>query len=258
MFLTCQSVCKTIRHSPILKNVSLTMHGGAIYGLEGKKGSGKTMLMKLLCGLIYPSSGWIEIDGQRHVSLLPSTGVLFEKSAFIPGETGFKNLEMINALANTPISKEEIRATLRQVGLGDNDPRPYRKFSPGMQQRLGIAAAIMGFPRLVVLDKPTASLGSDGILLMRKICTQLKNHGCLVVLSCHDSEELYLLCDFIFSMKDGEIAGVQHKTAGGEWIDMEEKNVSRCSFKSNQHFGYTDFYSKHEVACTGTDKNSCR
>lgn len=228
MSVTCQSISKTIRRSPVLTNISLTMESGAVYSLQGKNGSGKTMLMKLLCGLIRPSSGWVEIDGQRlwrDISFPPSVGALLENPAFVPGATGFKNLEIINALADTPVSKDDIRATLRQVGLDDNDPRPYRKFSLGMKQRLGIAAAIMGFPRLVVLDEPTNALDSDGVLLMREICTQLKAHGCLVILSCHDSEELHLLSDFIFSIKEGKITGAQQKTAGGEWIDMEEKSI---------------------------------
>lgn len=228
MSVTCQSVSKTIRRSPVLTNISLTMESGAVYGLQGKNGSGKTMLMKLLCGLIRPSSGWVEIDGQRlwrDISFPPSVGALLENPAFVPGATGFKNLEIINALADTPVSKDDIRATLRQVGLDDNDPRPYRKFSLGMKQRLGIASAIMGFPRLVVLDEPTNALDSDGVLLMREICAQLKAHGCLVILSCHDREELHLLSDFIFSIKEGKITGAQQKTAGGEWIDMEEKSI---------------------------------
>lgn len=228
MSVVIKEVCKTVHQVNILDSISLSMKNGSIYGLQGKNGSGKTMLMKLICGLIRPSSGYVEIDGQRlgrDISFPPSVGALLETPAFVKGETAFKNLEIINALSDQPVTKDEIQTTLRQVGLADNDPRPYRKFSLGMKQRLGIAAAIMGYPRLVVLDEPTNALDCDGVLLMRDICARLKEHGCLVVLSCHDQAELHLLCDTIFIIQEGKITACREKTAEGGWIDVEEKSI---------------------------------
>lgn len=228
MSVVIQNVCKMIRCDNILDDISLVMNDGYIYGLQGKNGSGKTMLMKMICGLIRPSSGYIEVDGQKlghDISFPPSVGALLENPAFVSGETAFNNLAIINALSKKAITKEEIQDTLRQVGLADNDARPYRKFSLGMKQRLGIAAAIMGYPDLVVLDEPTNALDSDGIVLMRHICSRLKAHGCLVVLSCHDQEELQLLCDSIFVIKKGRVTATKKKNAEGEWTDVEEKNM---------------------------------
>ena len=137
--------CKKIKGSEVLKDINLTLRGGNVYGLKGKNGSGKTMLMRAVCGLISPTSGSIVINGEtlgKQISFPRSVGALIENPAFIPGYTGLKNLEVL-ADIQKKIGRSEICETLCKVGLDCNDKRTYRKYSLGMKQRLGIAAAVM-------------------------------------------------------------------------------------------------------------------
>lgn len=224
MYVTFHSVTKTIRQNTVVDGVSLKMESGRVCGFQGKNGSGKTMLMKLLCGLIRPSSGTIEIGSQtlgKDISFPPSIGALIENPAFLPGESAYQNLKIINDLTDTPVTPETIRETIEQVGLSHAGAKPYRQFSLGMKQRLGIAAAILGTPEIVVLDEPTNALDQDGVALMREICAFLKNAGCLVVLSCHDAEELDLLCDSVFVIRSGKLTAIKEKTPEGEWSYVE-------------------------------------
>lgn len=129
MYVTFHSVTKTIRQNTVVDGVSLTMESGRVYGFQGKNGSGKTMLMKLLCGLIRPSSGTIEIGSQtlgKDISFPPSIGALIENPAFLPGESAYQNLKIINDLTDTPVTPETIRETIEQVGLSHAGAKPYR------------------------------------------------------------------------------------------------------------------------------------
>jgi ABC-2 type transport system ATP-binding protein len=207
MELKVEGVTKLIRGRTVLDDVSLALSGGAVYGLKGPNGSGKTMLMRAVCGLIRPTSGEIRIDGQllgRDISFPPSVGILIENPAFIAKYTGLKNLQLI-AMIRGVASDAGLRKTLVDVGLDPDDRRSYRKYSLGMKQRLGIAAAIMEEPDLIVLDEPTNALDEDGILLVRDLLQRQKRRGALVVISCHDLAELELLADEIFEMADGRL-----------------------------------------------------
>lgn len=202
---------KTIKGAPILKDINLELNYGVIYGLKGKNGSGKTMLMRVLCGLVFPTKGFVEIDGAaltRKQGFPPSIGALIETPAFLSEYSGKKNLQILADLQASPISESEIEGILRDVGLDSKDTRAYKKYSLGMKQRLGIAAAIMGYPKIVVLDEPTNALDVEGIALLRKICATLKAHHCMVLLSCHDPLELEELSDYIITLQQGEIVGM--------------------------------------------------
>ena len=155
MKIEIRDLNKKIGKNQILDNISVTLISGKVYGLSGTNGSGKTMLMRALCGLIRPSSGEIRIDNQilgKDISFPPSVGALIEAPSFIPKYTGFKNLKILAAIKNK-INNQDIRNTLIQVGLDPDDRRAYRKYSLGMKQRLGIACAVMENPNLILLDK---------------------------------------------------------------------------------------------------------
>lgn len=207
MILNLEHVNKTIKKALVLDDVTMTLEGGHIYGLKGPNGSGKTMLMRMMAGLIRPTSGRVCVDGHqlgRDMDFPPSIGLLLENPSFLPNHTGLKNLELLAGIQQR-VTSADIRQTLQDVGLNPDDPRTFRKYSLGMKQRLGIAAAIMEQPDLILVDEPTNALDDKGI---EQICTLLRrerDRGALLVLSCHDASILEDLSDEIFYICDGKV-----------------------------------------------------
>lgn len=207
MEIIVKSATKYIKKALILDDVNIQLTGGKIYGLKGPNGSGKTMLMRLLCGLIRPTSGEVWIDGKKlgkDMDFPESVGLLIENPAFLPNYTGYENLELL-AQIRGKIGAEQICQSLMEVGLDPHDPRKYRKYSLGMKQRLGIAAAIMEKPDLLIVDEPTNALDDSGV---EQICTILRRErerGALVVIACHDSLLLETLSDEIYKIYEGKV-----------------------------------------------------
>ena len=202
-------LCKNIRKVPILVDMNMELEGGKIYGLKGKNGSGKTMLMRAICGLIVPTSGTIDIDGEilgKDISFPRSVGVLIENPAFISNYTGLKNLQVLASIQKR-IGDKEIRKSIEEIGLDPDDKRTYKKYSLGMKQRLGIVGAIMENPDIVILDEPINALDESGALLVREILSDLKTNGSIIILACHDAEELEFLSDEIYTISEGKIIG---------------------------------------------------
>lgn len=200
-------VSKSIRGVLIINSVSMTLASGNVYGFQGINGSGKTMLMRLICGLIYPTKGEIVIDGKRlgkEITFPQSVGILLENPAFLDGYTGQENLEMLASIKNR-ITREEIHKAIASVGLDPLDKRKYKKFSLGMKQRLGIAAAIMEKPDILILDEPTNSLDSSGVALVKTILAKERERGAIILLACHDLPVLQDVSDEIFLLEQGEI-----------------------------------------------------
>lgn len=212
MQIVINELTKKIHNSIVLDNINVTFESGKIYGLSGKNGSGKTMLMRSICGLIRPSSGNISIDGAilgKDISFPPSIGVLIENPAFISKYTGFKNLKMLASIQNK-ISDNDIKKILEDVGLNPEDKRSYRKYSLGMKQRLGIACALMENPDIILLDEPINALDESGINLVKKLLLSAREKGSIIIISCHDKEELEFLSDEIYTLYDGKI--IEHKS----------------------------------------------
>lgn len=198
---------KKIKGTAILQNINLDMHGATVYGLQGPNGSGKTMLMRLTAGLIRPTSGSVVIDGKtlgKNFDFPPSMGLLFENPAFLPDYTGIKNLELLANIQGR-IGQEEIVQALRNVGLSPEDRRKYRKYSLGMKQRLGIAAAAMEKPDLILLDEPTNSLDEKGTEQICRLIRAERQRGALVILASHDSKVIESVADEIYVINDGYI-----------------------------------------------------
>lgn len=204
---------KSFKSAEVLKNINLTLESGKVIGLKGKNGSGKTMLMRAISGLILPTSGKVYINDKelgRHISFPPSIGILIENPSFISNYTGFKNLKILASIQNR-ISDDEIRDAIRKVGLDPDDKRTFKKYSLGMKQRLGIAAAIMERPDIVILDEPINALDEAGAGLIKGLLDELKANGSLIIIACHDTEELNYLSDEIYEIYDGEITGhIEH------------------------------------------------
>lgn len=208
-----EDYCKSFKSAEVLKNINLTLESGKVIGLKGKNGSGKTMLMRAISGLILPTSGKVYINDKelgRHISFPPSIGILIENPSFISNYAGFKNLKILASIQNR-ISDDEIRDAIRKVGLAPDDKRTFKKYSLGMKQRLGIAAAIMERPDIVILDEPINALDEAGAGLIKGLLDELKANGSLIIIACHDTEELNYLSDEIYEIYDGEITGhIEH------------------------------------------------
>ena len=165
MHITISEYTKRIKSVNVLSNINLELESGKVYGFKGVNGSGKTMLMRAVCGLILPTYGKVVIDGKelgKDISFPPSVGLLLENPAFVNGYTGFKNLSMIAALKGK-IGDIDIKNALKKVGLDPEDGRTFKKYSLGMKQKLGIACAIMENPELIILDEPTNALDEKGV-----------------------------------------------------------------------------------------------
>ncbi len=199
-----EDYCKMIKKVPVLSHIDMELSSGKIYGFKGKNGSGKTMLMRAICGLILPTNGHILINGEelgKDISFPRSIGALLENPSFLNQYNGFKNLQLIAGIQKK-IGDEQIRDSLIEVGLEPDDKRTYRKYSLGMKQRLGIAAAIMEEADIIILDEPINALDESGAALVRTIIQKLRNQGSLVIIACHDTEELKFLSDEIYTLSD--------------------------------------------------------
>lgn len=207
MYIRLKCVTKKMKQDILLDNISLEFQGGKVYGLQGKNGSGKTMLMRAICGLITLSDGEINIDGEilhKDISFPRSIGALLENPSFLNGYTGLENLKLLADIQGG-IEEKELRDCLTKVGLDADDKRIYRKYSLGMKQKLGIAAAIMGSPDIVILDEPINAIDEAGIEKVREILRGLKESGSVIIVACHDKEELELLSDEIIKISKGRI-----------------------------------------------------
>lgn len=200
-------VVKDIKHNRIIDHVNLHMESGKIVGLKGVNGSGKTMLMRLIAGLITPTSGTITINEKqlgKDITFPESIGILIENPAFLDAYSGFENLRLLASI-KSKISDQQIRDIIDLVGLDPDDKKKYRKYSLGMKQRLGIAAAVMEEPDIVILDEPTNALDSDGVAMLKGILSRERERNALVVISCHDLDTLKELSDEIYLMESGTL-----------------------------------------------------
>jgi ABC-2 type transport system ATP-binding protein len=206
MYVELTNVSKKIKGVTVLNDINLRMESGKIYGFKGKNGSGKTMLMRAVAGLI-KVRGTVNIDGRilgKDESFPPSIGILIENPAFISSYTGFENLKTLASIRGR-INDDKIRETLKEMGLEPDDKRTFRKYSLGMKQRLGIAAAIMEEPDLIILDEPVNAIDESGLEQIREILKKHKERGALIIIACHDSDELEFLSDEIIEIAEGKI-----------------------------------------------------
>ena len=188
------------------------MKGGTVYGLQGKNGSGKTMLMRAISGLIRPTSGRIVINGEqlhKNISIPRSIGLLLENPSLLPEYDAFQNLKLL-AKMQGGVPEEEIRQLIRDVGLEDAGHKKVEKYSLGMKQRLGIAAAILGSPDIILLDEPINAIDGEGVEEIRSLILSLKNEKRIIIVACHDKEEMNLLADEIVHLRDGRIEGQEN------------------------------------------------
>lgn len=202
-----EEINKKIGVDDVLSEISLSMEKGKIYGLQGKNGCGKSMLMRVICGLVLPTTGRVIIDGEelgKELSFPESVGVFIEKPGFLDAYSGFQNLSMLASIKKR-IGGREIKETLKRVGLEEVMHKKYKKYSLGMKQKLGIAAVIMEQPDIVILDEPANALDEKSESRLWQIVREEKERGALVIISCHTAEVLEEISDEIFKIDQGRI-----------------------------------------------------
>lgn len=194
-----KNVYKSFGKEQVLKNISLSIPPGSIYGVVGNNGSGKTVLMKCICGFMKCDKGTILVNGKqigKEIDFPDHLGVIIETPGFIPNLSGYKNLKILASLKGR-IGKKEIRETLHKVGLDPDMKKPVIKYSLGMRQRLGIAQAIMENPTVLVLDEPFNGLDRHGVVEMRMLLKELKAEGKAILLASHNAQDIEELCDHV-------------------------------------------------------------
>lgn len=198
---------KNIGKKTVLDHVSLSLEDGKIFGLRGRNGAGKTMLLRAIAGLIRLDSGEILVDGQeihKDIDFPKELGLLIENNNVLPDFTLKKNLQIlakIKKVANDTMIDDAIK----RVGLDPNDKRKVRQYSLGMKQRAAIAQAIFEKPALILLDEPTNAIDYDGVQEMRVLFEAEKQRGASIILASHNPEDLNILADEIISMSDGRV-----------------------------------------------------
>lgn len=201
----------SIKKTEILKKVSVSFEQGKIHGLIGRNGSGKTMLMKCICGFIRPTSGTICVNGRevgKACDFPENIGIIIETPGFIPYYSGFKNLKLIADL-NKKADTEQIKRAMSQVGLDPTLKRHVVKYSLGMRQRLGLAQAIMENPDILILDEPMNGLDKEGVEDMRKYLLDFKTQGKTILIASHSSEDIEVLCDTVHEMDKGVMTAIR-------------------------------------------------
>ena len=201
----------TINKTQILKNVCVSFEKGKIHGLIGRNGSGKTMLMKCICGFIRATDGEIYVDDKqvgKDCDFPGNIGIIIETPGFIPYYSGYKNLKLIADL-NKKITPEQIKQAMAQVGLDPELKRHVVKYSLGMRQRLGLAQAIMENPDILILDEPMNGLDKEGVEDMRKYLLDFRKQGKTIIIASHSTEDIEVLCDTVSEMDKGILTKIR-------------------------------------------------
>ena len=209
-----EGVYKRFGTDTVLKDVSRSFERGRIHGIVGNNGSGKTVLMKCICGFLIPTEGEVIVNGKRvgkDVDFPPGLGLIIETPGFLPNMTGVKNLEILASL-NKKIGLREIAAAIRRVGLDPLMKKPVGKYSLGMRQRLGIAQAIMEDPALLILDEPLNGLDKHGVREMRQLIKGLKEQGKTILLASHNQGDIDELCDTVCEMDAGVMTMIREES----------------------------------------------
>lgn len=207
-FIEIQNYSKKIHNNSVLDNINLSLNQGKIYGLVGKNGSGKTMLIRAICGLISPSSGSVTVnDIQVGNGIYPdSVGLVIEHVLLFEYMSAFKNLKMLNDISQNTATDDEIRRWLKKFGLNPYDKRAIKKYSLGMCQKVSLIQAFINRPNLIILDEPTNALDEGTVASLKKIIKETnKNSKTTFIIASHDKETINDICDEIIEMRGGKI-----------------------------------------------------
>lgn len=202
-----EDIVKAFKGIRVLNQVSISFEKGKIHGIIGRNGSGKTVLIKIICGLVRPDEGHVWVNGKeigKDVDFPENIGVIIEAPGFLPSLSAYKNLDYLASLKGV-IGKEQIRNAISAVGLDPDDKKHVGKYSLGMKQRLGIAQAIMEDPDILILDEPMNALDKNGVAEIRELLLGLKREGKTILIVSHNSEDIRMLCDTVHEMDAGKL-----------------------------------------------------
>ena len=210
-YISVDHVTKKFKDATVLRDVNVEFKKSEIHGLIGRNGSGKTMLMKCICGLVPLTSGSIMINQKqigKDIQIPDNIGAIIETPGFLPSYSGFQNLLFLSKIKGT-INREQIKRTIQKVGLDPEDRKSVGKYSLGMRQRLGLAQAIMENPELLILDEPMNGLDKEGVSDMRNLLLDLKKEGKTIILASHSAEDIDVLCDSVSEMEHGKLRKIR-------------------------------------------------
>ena len=196
---------KSFKNQEVLSNINIVFESGKIYGIVGYNGSGKSVLLKCICGFLTLDSGEIEINGKKlkkDIDMIQDAGVIIEEPAFLKEYSGKRNLEFLYSIRNK-LNPEVISKAMRLVGLDENSKKKVKNYSLGMKQRLAIAQAIMENPKILLLDEPMNGLDKNGVQYRRELLLDLKKQDKTIVLVSHNQEDIRVLCDELYEIENG-------------------------------------------------------
>ncbi len=206
--IAVEKLTKRYGEAVVLDQVNVRFEKGRIYGLVGRNGSGKTMLLKSIMGFVLPQEGRVVVEGKtvgKDIDVPESIGAIIENPGFLLDSSAYQNLKYL-AMIRGLVGRGEIRAMLRLVGLDPDDRKKVRKFSMGMRQRLGLAQAILERPRILLLDEPMNGLDDQGVEDMRRVIREYCTPERVVIMASHSQEDIAILCDEVFHMSQGRLS----------------------------------------------------
>lgn len=206
-YIQLTNISKTFGKQTVLQPLTMGFEEGMIHGIIGRNGSGKTVLMKMILGILQPTTGTVIVGDKRigkDVDFPESAGAIIETIEFIPYMSAYQNLADIAAMRGN-LSKTQIKEVLEMVGLGNVEGKHVSKFSMGMRQRLAIAQAVMESPKLLILDEPMNGMDEKGVEEMRRLILARKAAGTTIILSSHNIEDIRILCDQVYRIDAGVV-----------------------------------------------------
>ena len=207
MKIELNNVTKKLDKELVLNDISLSFDSGKIYGLVGRNGSGKSMLLKTICGFVKPDKGYVKVDGEdiyKNNTFPKKTAALIERPNYLPDLTGYENLKMLASI-NKIIGDKEILNTLEKVNLLEEKDKKFKKYSLGMKQKLGIAQVLMENPDIMIFDEPFNGLEEESVKKIRKLLLEEKKKDKLIIIATHIKEDINELCDVIYRVDNGKI-----------------------------------------------------
>ena len=212
--ISIENLNKQFKNQLVLNNINVKFSNGHIYGIIGRNGSGKTVLLKCICGFLKTTTGVISVNHKivgKDIDFPENLGFIIETPGFLLNYSGYKNLKYLASIREK-IDSNEIKESMSLVGLDSADKKHVGKYSMGMRQRLGIAQAIMEKPDILVLDEPMNALDKNGVEEMRRLFLKMKSEGKLILLTSHNREDIEILCDEVYEMEEGILNKLKENT----------------------------------------------